>query len=112
MMNSNHQVKSKKYNSPKEYYPLYLTEHQNSINRVLHFTGIALLCLCFVASMLFHNVNFFIAMPFVAYGFAFIGHQFFERNKPSTLKHPFLTIACDFLFFGDVVMGRQTFRVK
>lgn len=112
MMDSNHKMEARKYNSLKEFYTLYLTEHQNTTNRFLHFTGIALLCLCFVTCILFHNVNFFIAMPFAAYGFAFIGHQFFEKNKPSTWKHPFLSIASDFLFFGDVIMGRQSFKAK
>ena len=112
MINNNQPLASGKYSTPKEFYPQYLSEHQHSVNRILHFIGIALLCLCFIASMLFHEVNFFIAIPFVAYGFAFIGHQFFERNKPSTFKHPFLSLACDFLFFGDVIMGRQSFRSK
>jgi hypothetical protein len=109
MIGNNHKVQQKKYNSLKEFYPFYLSEHQNTMNRALHFTGISLLCLCFITSMLFHNVYFFIAIPFVAFGFSWIGHQFFERNKPSTLKYPFFNIACDFLLFGDIIMGRQSF---
>lgn len=101
-----------KYRSVKEFYPFYLSEHQHTANRFLHFAGIALLCLCFITCVLFHNVYFFIAIPVVAYIFAWAGHQFFEKNKPATLKHPFYSIACDFLFFGDVIMGRQTFRAK
>lgn len=111
-MNNNHKVQSKKYNSLKEFYPFYLSEHQNTANRFLHFVGIALLCLCFITCVLFHNVNFFITIPFVGLGFAWIGHQFFEKNKPATFKHPFLSIACDFLFFGDIIMGRQSFKSK
>jgi len=112
MINNNQKIQPKKYNSLKEFYPFYLTEHQNTMNRALHFIGISLLCLCFIASMLFHNVYFFIAIPFVAFGFSWIGHLFFERNKPSTLKYPFFSIACDFLLFGDIIMGRQTFKAK
>ena len=111
-MINNHNVRPKKFSSLKEFYPFYLSEHQNSVNRFLHFMGIALLCLCFIASMLFHNVYFFIMMPVFAFGLAWIGHQFFEKNKPSTFKYPFFNIACDFLLFGDVIMGRKSFKVK
>jgi hypothetical protein len=100
----------KKFNSLKEFYPFYLSEHQNTVNRFLHFFGIAVFCLCFIASMLFHNVTFFLLMPVSASIFAFIGHLFFEKNRPSTFKYPFFTFACDFLLFGDVIMGRQSFK--
>ncbi|SDZ89256.1 DUF962 domain-containing protein [Pedobacter hartonius] len=112
MINNNHKIQPKKYNSLKEFYYFYLTEHQNTINRALHFTGISLLCLCFIASVLFHNVYFFMAIPLVGFGFSWIGHQFFERNKPSTLKYPFFSLASDFLLFGDIIMGRQSFKTK
>lgn len=112
MMGNNPKVQLKKYSSLKEFYPFYLSEHRNTMNRAMHFIGIALLCLCFITSMLFHNVYFFIAIPFVAFGFAWIGHLFFERNKPSTWQYPFFTIACDFLLFGDIIMGRQAFKSR
>ncbi|CAM4046608.1 hypothetical protein SAMN06265348_101546 [Pedobacter westerhofensis] len=110
MTGNNHQVQPKKYSSLKEFYPFYLSEHRNTMNRALHFTGISLLCLCFITSMLFHNVYFFIAIPFVAFGFSWIGHLFFEKNRPSTWKYPFFNLACDFLLFGDIIMGRQSFK--
>ena len=102
----------KKYNNINEFYEFYLTEHTNTTNRVLHFIGIALFALCFVTAMLFHNVWFFLMMPVAGFGFAWIGHLVFERNKPSTLKYPFFSFGSDFLFFGDILMGRQSFKVK
>ena len=112
-MNSNNQpIQPKKFNSLKEFYYFYLTEHQHTVNRALHFFGIALVCLLFIASMLFHNVYFFIAIPFVGFGLPWIGHQFFEKNKPSTLTYPFFSIASDFLLFGDIMMGRKSFKSK
>ena len=102
----------KKYTNINEFYAFYLTEHTNTMNRILHFTGIALLALCFIAAMLFHEVNFFLFMPVAAFGFSWIGHLVFERNKPSTLKYPFMSLLSDFIFFGDLLMGRQSFKAK
>lgn len=102
----------KKFHTLKEFYPFYLSEHRNTINRMLHFTGIALLGLCFITAMLFHDVLFFLLMPVTGFGFAWIGHLLFERNKPATWKYPFFSLAADFVFFGDIVMGRQSFKSK
>ena len=112
MMSNNPKTEQRKFTTLKEFYPFYLTEHQNTTNRFLHFIGIAILCLCFITSMLFHDVRFFAFIPIAAYGFAWIGHQFFEKNKPATFRHPFFSMACDFLFFGDIIMGRQSFIAK
>ncbi len=112
MTDENPKMQVKKFNSLKEFYPFYLSEHQNTTNRFLHFFGTAIFCLCFIASMLFHNVRFFMFMPVALFGFGWTGHLFFERKKTSMLKYPFFTIACDFLFFGDVIMGRQSFKLK
>ena len=111
-MNNNHQLPDQKYATPAEFYPVYLSEHQNTVNRTLHFIGIGLTGLSFVTAMLFHLFIFFALMLVFGSVFAWIGHLFFEKNKPSTFKYPILTLACDFIFFGDLMMGRQSFKVK
>jgi hypothetical protein len=39
-----------------------------------------------------------IIMPICGYGFAWIGHFFFEKNKPASFKHPLWS------FIGDIRM--------
>lgn len=111
-MNSNQQAKHKKYTSPKEFYPFYLSEHQNTVNRILHFTGVGLMGLCFITAMLFHVFIFFALMPVFGAVLPWIGHLFFEKNKPSTFKYPILSLIGDFMLFGDLMMGRQSFKSK
>lgn len=111
-MHDNDKARQHKYASINEFYPIYLSEHQNTTNRVLHFIGTGLMGLSFVTAMLFHLFAFFALMPVVGFGFAWLGHVFFEKNKPSTFSYFFFSIACDFLLFGDLIMGRQSFKTK
>ena len=62
------------------------------------------------AALLFHNVQLLIAVPFVGYGFAWVGHFFFEKNKPATFKHPLYSLASDFILFFDLLSGKQKFK--
>jgi hypothetical protein len=105
-------MKEKKYKSLQEFYPFYLTEHQNFTSRVLHFIGSGLAILSLLAALLFHNFNFFIAIPLLGYGFAWVGHFFFEKNRPATFEYPLYSVASDFMLFFDLLSGSQPFRVK
>lgn len=102
----------KRFTTLKEFYPFYLTEHKNFTSRVLHFIGTGLVLLALLAGMLFHDVRFIIAIPFLGYGFAWVGHFFFEKNKPATFQYPLFSLASDFLLFRDLLTGSQPFRVK
>ena len=101
-----------KFQSLKEFYPYYLSEHQNTTCRILHFIGTGLLLLSLFAGVLFHDLRFIVAIPFIGYGFAWIGHFFFEKNKPATFKYPLYSLASDFLLFWDLLNGKQNFKTK
>jgi hypothetical protein len=94
----------------KEFYPHYLTEHQNYTCRILHFTGTALLFLILFISLSTKNYSLLFAIPFVGYGFAWIGHFFFEKNKPATFKYPLYSLVSDFILFFDLLTGKEKFR--
>ena len=104
-------MQQQRITSLKEFYPFYLNEHRNSTSRILHFTGTALVLVAFVAGILF-NWRFFIAIPFLGYGFAWVGHFFFEKNKPATFKYPGYSLASDFILFYELLTGKQPFKVK
>ncbi|MBB6127062.1 DUF962 domain-containing protein [Mucilaginibacter lappiensis] len=97
--------------SLKEFYPFYLTEHSNSTSRILHFIGTGLVFIALIAGFVL-NWRFFIAIPFLGYGFAWVGHFFFEKNKPATFKYPGYSLASDFILFYDLLTGKQPFKVK
>lgn len=99
----------KKITSLKAFYPFYLTEHTNTTSRILHFIGTALVFIMLIAGVLL-NWRFFVAIPFVGYGFAWVGHFFFEKNKPATFKYPLYSLASDFILFYHLLTGKQSFR--
>ena len=102
----------KKFKTLKEFYPFYLTEHRNLTSRVLHFIGTGLVVLSVFTGILFHEWRFILATPFLGYGFAWIGHFFFEKNKPATFQYPLFSLASDFLLFWDLLTGNQSFKSK
>ncbi|MNY21308.1 hypothetical protein D3C86_1548420 [compost metagenome] len=102
----------KKFKTLKEFYPFYLTEHRNLSSRVLHFIGTGLVVLSVFTGILFHEWRFILATPFLGYGFAWVGHFFFEKNKPATFQYPFFSLASDFLLFWDLLTGNQSFKAK
>lgn len=103
-------MEEKRFQSLKEFYPFYLTEHSNSTSRILHFIGTGLVLLLIPASVLFHDARLLVLIPFVGYGFAWVGHFFFEKKKPATFKHPVYSLASDFLLFFDLLSGKQKFK--
>ena len=42
----------------------------------------------------------------VGYGFAWIGHFFFEKNRPATFEHPLYSLAGDWVMFWAILRRR------
>lgn len=102
---------SKKFRRLKDFYPFYLQEHQNIICRRLHFvgTGLSVVSLILFVVSLFSKVQwiYLIMAPIIGYGFAWVGHFFFERNKPATFQYPGYSLASDFILFFQILIGKQ-----
>lgn len=102
----------KKYNSLRAFYPFYLSQHQNTTSRVFHFIGTSLFFFIFFGAFIFHQFNWFFLCPVAGYGFAWIGHYFFEKNKPATFQYPLYSLASDFILYFELLAGKQSFNVK
>lgn len=100
---------NKKYQSLKEFYPYYLSEHQNTVCRKLHFTGTALLFVVIGLAVFLSNYYLLWFLPVIGYGFAWVGHFFYEKNKPATFQYPFYSLASDFILFWDLLTGKEKF---
>lgn len=94
------------FNSFREFYPFYLQEHQNPVNRGLHFFGTSLVILTLVGALLSGRWLLLLLLPIFGYGFAWIGHFAVEKNKPATFKHPFYSLIGDFVMYKDILLGR------
>ena len=102
----------KKYRTFRSFYPYYLTEHSNSTSRMLHFIGTFLLIICLIIGIVTGKYLWFIAIPFVGYGFAWVGHFFFEKNKPATFIYPFYSLGSDFVMFWHTLTGQIGKKLK
>ena len=94
----------------REYYRHYLTLHDNKTCRRLHVLGqIATLTTLFYA-LVNEAWLLLLVVPFVVYPFAWSGHFFFEKNKPSSFKFPLKSFASDFRMYGDVLRGNLSLK--
>jgi len=97
----------KKYQSFKEFYPFYLSEHQHPVSRLLHFIGTSLVFVILISVLIMQAWWGFLLIPLVGYGFAWVGHFFFEKNKPATFQYPLYSLGSDFKLFFDILAGKQ-----
>lgn len=102
----------KKYTTFREFYPYYLSEHTNPVCRTLHFIGSWLVLGIVGAAIVTGNLRWLIAVPFAGYGFAWVGHFFFEKNRPATFTYPFFSFAGDWVMFFQLLLGKIPFNVK
>lgn len=100
---------NKKYKSLKTFYPFYLSEHQHPISRMLHFTGTGLVLVILFTIFVTLQWEKLFLVPIVGYLFAWIGHFFFEKNKPATFQYPLYSLASDFILFKDLLTGKEKF---
>ena len=96
---------SQSFSSFREFYPYYLAEHADTNCHRLHFVG-TWLVLVALAAGIFVSPWWLLAMPLFGYGFAWIGHFVFEKNKPATFKYPLYSLAGDWVMFADILRGR------
>ena len=89
-----------------EFYPFYLGEHANRTCRRLHFVGssIALVLLVLAASTRTPGLALLALLQ--GYAFAWVGHFFFEHNRPATFKYPLFSLMGDWRMWWDILRGR------
>jgi hypothetical protein len=95
-----------RYSGYEEFWLFYVSQHRNATNRALHFVGTSLVLACLVTAALV-DPRSLLAMPFVGYGFAWIGHFFFERNRPATFTYPLWSLRGDFRMYRLMLLGRM-----
>jgi hypothetical protein len=94
------------FRSFAEFYPYYLSEHSNPICRRLHFVGTSLVIALLAYTIGSGKWMLLLAVPLVGYGFAWVGHFFFEKNRPATFTHPLYSLIGDFAMFRDILLGK------
>jgi hypothetical protein len=79
-----------------EFWPHYLDAHRHPVNRALHYVGTSLAVGTALLGVLSLNPALVVAALPMGYGPAWIGHFFFERNRPASFLHPLWSVRADF----------------
>ena len=97
---------TRRFTGFREFYPFYLAEHSNRVSRRLHVVG-SLGVLGFVAAaVVMREARWLLGAPLCGYGFAWVGHFLFEKNRPATFRHPVYSLMGDWVMLFDVLRGR------
>ncbi len=102
----------KRYETLKEFYPYYLTEHSNFTSRAFHFVGTGLFIGLTIYASIIGPVWLLALAPVCAYFFAWIGHFVFEKNKPATFKYPLLSLVSDFIMFYHILTFQISTKIE
>ncbi|MGO4701517.1 Mpo1-like protein [Dyella sp. 2RAB6] len=94
------------YASFREFYPFYLGEHRDVNCRRMHFAGSTLVLAVIALALLSGQLAWLWLVPVAGYGFAWIGHFVFEKNRPATFRHPLYSLMGDWVMYWDVLRGR------
>jgi hypothetical protein len=100
---------ARRFRTFSDFYPFYLSEHSNRISRSLHFAGTSLALALLIAAAA-TQVWWLAALAFVqGYAFAWVGHFFFEHNRPATFRYPGFSLMGDWRLWWDILTGKQKF---
>ena len=105
----NPRMSTERFTRFADFYPFYLEEHRNPTCRRLHFAGSVLVLALLAAALATGQWLLLLAMPVVGYGFAWVGHFVFEKNRPATFQYPLYSLLGDWVMFRDMLTGRIRF---
>jgi hypothetical protein len=95
-------IDPKAFKTFAEFYPFYLGEHRNRTCRRLHFLGLTLTLVCLVMLFVTGRPQYLLYGLLCGYGFAWLGHFAFEKNKPASFKRPLYSLMGDWVMYRDI----------
>jgi hypothetical protein len=98
-----------RYTSFADFYPFYLEEHANRVSRRLHFVGTSIAAVLLVTALLNAAPGLIVVALLQGYAFAWVGHFFFEHNKPATFQYPLFSLMGDWRMWFDILRGKIAF---
>ena len=105
----NNLIKMDRSDKPS-FYDFYLDEHQNMACRRLHFAGNSFGLIGLAKSVKNRSAKPLLKGIAAGYACAWVGHFFFEKNKPASFKFPLKSFASDFRMYVDVMRGNLSLR--
>ncbi len=97
----------------EEFWPYYVSQHRNKTSRRLHFIGTTIAMGCVAIAPAYPAA--LLAAPIAGYGFAWLGHFAFEKNKPASWLGPkevLWSLRGDLRMWGKMVTGKMDAEVE
>ena len=96
----------------REFWPYYVREHAKPITRALHFIGSTFVLALVATALVTGRLWLLAAMPVVGYGFAWIGHFGFEKNRPATFRYPLYSLLGDWVMYWQLLTRKIPFEER
>lgn len=90
-----------------EFWPYYVSQHLNPVNRRLHAVGTSLGLVLAAVGLIWRTPFVVVSGIVVAYALAWIGHYFYEKNRPATFTYPLLSLRADFRMYRLTLRGEM-----
>lgn len=100
---------TERYRTFADFYPFYLDEHKNRVSRRLHFVGTSIAAVLLVTMLLTQSWWLLLVALIQGYAFAWVGHFFFEHNKPATFKYPGYSLMGDWRMWWEILTRQRPF---
>lgn len=95
-----------------EFWPFYVCEHSQPLNRALHFVGTTLAMLL-LGSLIYTRQWWFLPLVLLlGYGPAWVGHFKIEHNRPATFEYPLWSLVSDYRMWWLMATGRMGDELK
>ena len=107
-MNSN----QSRYQTFEAFWPFYLSQHSNLTCRRLHVLGTSLALIFFGFCFITQKFSLLPISLFFGYGFSWIGHFVFEKNRPATFIYPKWSFLGDFKMLQLFYTGKLGQEIK
>jgi hypothetical protein len=88
----------------EEFWPYYVAQHLDPVNRWLHVLGSSLALGALALGPIFPPA--ILLAPLLGYGAAWLGHFRFEQNRPASFGHPLWSLRGDARMWWRTLTGR------
>lgn len=101
---------SEHYKTFKEFYPFYLSEHSNPLNRLLHVMGTTI-GLCLILFAAWKALWWLLPIALIqGYAWAWVGHFLIEKNRPATFTYPLYSFVGDWVMWFEVITFQRKLK--
>jgi hypothetical protein len=95
-----------RYDKFAQFYPYYLSQHEHKLCRRAHFLGTTSAIAAVVQYVVSPDPWWLLLAVVSGYGGAWIGHFFYEKNRPATFGHPWYSFCADWVMYWEMLTGK------